>query len=130
MKAMDYFLIAALATSTVLFSCKKSSDSSSSVTSVEYQITPMNSYFTQISIDSIGTKVVITDPSKFVNGSKVISVTTKPFLASIETTINNTTNSSINYSLAILVDGQAKNIVSVSAPAGVTSTGSVNFTVQ
>ena len=67
----------------ICFSCKKNS-TSSSTTSVEYQIIPMNVYFTKTTYtDNTVNAVVITDPSQFANGIKSISVSTKPFNANL-----------------------------------------------
>lgn len=130
MKKLHYYLlIVTLAICSINFSCKKKSDSNPSTT-VEYRITPMNNYFTQIIVDSVGAKVIIYDPSQFINGSKSISISTKPFLASISAEINNSTVSSIKYTLTILVDGQVKQLVQVNAPPFATSTSEADYTVQ
>lgn len=129
LKANFYFLLL-----TILFisisSCKKNSDKSSS-TSVEYKISPMNQYFTLIKYnDNTGSPVTISDPSQFNSGVKDISISTKPFDAKLETQINNTTAQTINYTLVILVNGQAAKSVQVSSPPGVVSSSSVEYTVQ
>jgi hypothetical protein len=112
------------------YACKKDSNSSSTTT-IEYQITPMNLYFTQIKYnDNTGNQITITDPSQFTNGTKSISISAKPFDAKLETTINNTTAATINYSLVILVNGVTNKIVSVSAPPNSITTNSAEYIVQ
>lgn len=129
LKTIFYFLLL-----TTLFisisSCKKNSDKSSS-TSVEYKISPMNQYFTLIKYnDNTGSVVTISDPSQFNGGIKDISISTKPFDARLETQINNTTAQTINYTLVIMVNGQAAKSVQVSSPPGVISSSFVEYTVQ
>jgi hypothetical protein len=110
------------------FSCKKSS---ASATTVEYQITPMNQYFTLIKYnDNSGNPVSITDPSQFTNGAKTISVTTKPFNAKLEAEINNTTAATITFTLVIIVNGQIKGTKQVSSPPMTTSSNSLEYSVQ
>ena len=129
MKTTTYLLILIIVMVTIS-SCKKNSDKSSS-TSVEYKISPMNQYFTLIKYnDNTGSPVTISDPSQFNAGVKDISISTKPFDARLETQINNTTAQTINYTLVVLVNGQAAKAVQVSSPPGVISSSSVEYTVQ
>jgi hypothetical protein len=125
-----FLLSSALAVISCCLSCKKDS-SKPAPTTVEYQITPMNNFFTKITYtDSTGNAVVIDDPANFASGSKIITVTKKPFAASLETTLYNTTNTSINYNLVIKVNGEVKSYrQAVAAPMG-TFTESTDFTVQ
>jgi hypothetical protein len=110
--------------------CKKDSYSSGSTT-VEYKINPMNVYFTKISYtDNNGNSVEITDPSQFTGGVKSITLTKKPFLAKIETKINNTTSATIPYTLTISVDGQVKTIAQAGAPAMASSSDQASYNVQ
>jgi hypothetical protein len=111
-------------------SCKKSSDKSSPTT-VEYKITPMNQYFTSIQYnDNTGSSITLSDPSQFINGVKDISISSKPFDAKLETQINNTTAQTINYTLAVLVNGQVAKITQASAAPMQTSSSSVEYTIQ
>ncbi len=112
-----------------LISCKK--NSGTPATTIEYRISPMNSSFTKITYtDNSGNAVIVTDPSKFVNGAKSITITSKPFTAKIETLLNNTTTGIINYSLAISVDGQLQKLVQVSVPPVSSLTSAAEFSVQ
>lgn len=122
------------------FSCKKNSKAESPA-SVEYKITPLDSYILLLKYnDNTGNLVSITNPSQFINGgdqsqfingSKTISVSAKPFLAKIEITVLNTTTASLNYDLEILVDGQVKKTVTVNVSVNLNNlvTGSAEFTV-
>lgn len=131
MKKIKYFLIGTLFISVINFSCKKDSDSSST-TKVEYRITPMNVYFTKITYtDQSGSDITITDPSQFSSGSKSISITSKPFNASITTQVNNTTSGTITFNLAILVNEKVMANVEGSAPPFVTNyVASTEYRVQ
>ncbi len=122
------------------FSCKKNSKAELPA-SVEYKITPLDSYILLLKYnDNTGNLVGITNPSQFINGgdqsqflngSKTISVSAKPFLAKIEITVLNTTTASHNYDLEILVDGLLKKTVTVNVPVNLNNlvTGSAEFTV-
>ena len=127
----NYNLILPLVFIVALFthSCKKDSDTNS--TTVEYRITPMNVYFTKIKYnDKSGNTVTITDPSGFANGSKSISITSKPFLAKIETELLNSTNATIQYNLVVVVNGEIKATKSVQANPTVTTVSSAEYSVQ
>ena len=130
MKKANYTVLLVLLSFALLAaSCKKNSDTPS--TTVEYQITPMNNYFTQITYtDKTGNDMIITDPTLFVNGSKTISITEKPFTARIEAKINNTSVTSINYTLVISVNGEVKKYQNVSAPAAGMNTSSIEYTME
>jgi len=130
MKKTPFLLTLLFVLAFIAPSCSKSSGKPSTTT-VEYQITPMNVYFTKITFnDQTGSSVVITDPSQFSGGAKSIVVTTKPFSAKLQTEINNTTSTPVTYNLVILVDGQMKKTQPCSAPPNATATNSVEFSVQ
>jgi hypothetical protein len=110
----------------VFSNCKKESDET---VTVEYQITPMNVYFTKITYkDQTGNDVVINDYSQFASGTKSISVTA-PFNARLETIATSTTSSTVYYSLSIKVNGEVKQVTSVSLPSMATTTSSVQYSV-
>jgi hypothetical protein len=131
MKKANHILILIMLSSVMSsLSCKKSSDSPTT-TAIEYRISPMNLYFIQIKyIDNTGNPVIINDPSQFSTGTKSISISTKPFNAILETKINNTTSSTINYTLSISVNGAIKKIVEATAPPIATSVISAEYNVQ
>ena len=138
MKNNNYFLtFLTFAIFTVCFSCKKSSpeplksDTPPATTIVEYLITPMNLYFTEISyVDSSGKTITILDPSEFTNGTKSFSILTKPFNAKFSTVINNSSNTKIQCYLVIKVDGEIKKTSAVNAPAMSTTNNSLNYIVE
>jgi hypothetical protein len=118
---------------TLLFSCSKSENTYVNPPSsyeVEYQIDSPNIYITQVTYtNSNGSPLSVTDLSTFTNGKKKISVTNKPFTASIITAINNTSASAINYSLIISVDGVVKKFVNAQAPPMATSTATAEYLI-
>lgn len=128
MKKVKYFVVASLIMSVINFSCKKDSNSG---TTVEYTITPMSVYFTKITYaDNSGNYVTITDPSKFSNGSASISISKKPFAAKLAIEFYNTTLQTMSFMLSILVNGQVMTTQNFQSPPGTGSLGSVQYTVQ
>lgn len=127
-KNAPVIILIALSISIIHFSCSKGSTS----TTVEYRIAPMNNSFIKITYnDATGASVMTTNLADFPNGSRSISISAKPFTAKITTEANNQTNTTINYNLVILVDGDAKILVPCSAPPMTASTiSSAQFVVQ
>lgn len=116
---------------TFCFSCKKNTSTTAPTTNLEYQITPMSGSFIEIKYnDKDGNPIVITDPSEFTNGTKSISASKKPFNAKLETTIINSTNKSMSYTLIIKVDGKIMKVTNANAPAMETITSFVEYTVE
>jgi len=112
------------------FSCKKEAEEII-FTEVEYGILDIDESIVSITyIDASGNPVVIDDLSQFVNGSKKISVSTKPFTARLELLINNTTNNEKSYTLGILVNGDVVAIKPVYCPSSGMALGEVEFTIQ
>lgn len=128
MKTFNLFSVFLLAILLTSGSCKKDDDTP--LTTVEYQITPMNVYFTQITYkDHTGNNVVITDPSDFVGGTKSISVSA-PFTARLETVATSTTTTTVNYSLSIKVNGEVKQVTPVVLAPMATVSSSVEYSIQ
>jgi len=112
------------------FSCEKKSEELI-FTEVEYGILGLDEQIVSITYnDASGNPVVVDDPSQFVNGSKKLSVSTKPFTAKMALLINNTTNDEKSYTIGILVNGDVMAIKNVyCSPSGM-ALGEVEFTVQ
>lgn len=113
-----------------IFSCKKNTDKTAATIKIEYRISPMNPYFTEITYTDISGPVTITDPAQFVNGSKVIYVSKKPFLASFQTKVNNTNNYSLKYLIAILVNDSINKVLQSQAPPGGITSQTISTTVE
>jgi hypothetical protein len=112
MKKIIILIIAAV-TMAVTGSCKKSS----SDFVVEYKITPANSYIIQFSYtDPTGSQVSVDNMSQLPDGIKDVSVAKKPFDARLEVATYNTTAATIDYTIAISVNGVVKSYYQFSAP--------------
>ncbi len=128
MKKILPLLFAAI-TALLLSSCKKDADKTSSgskstTTSykVDYTISPADVYITQVTyIDSIGATITANDLSAFTSGVKTIHILSKPFKAKLSIRVDNTTNTTHNYYLAITVDGTVQKYVPMSVPPHATS---------
>jgi|GEM_PF-587215 len=139
MKKLKCPLIIVLLIATINFSCRKKDDTPSS-SSVEYRISPFDSYIVLLKYnDNTGDLVSIQNPSAllsggdhppFVNGSQTMSVSTKPFLAKIEITVVNTTRATLNYTLDISINGEVKKTVTITVPVNNENpvTGSAEYT--
>ena len=129
MKKTTHSLLLLCLLGSLFLSCKKDDDNDVSV-KVEYRIEPMNNSFTNITyVGSNGAHVVLNDWADFTGGAKVITVTSTPFNAHMETTLVNVGSTTINYTLAILVDDVVKAVTPKSAPPGATTTASVSYQV-
>jgi len=131
MKKAKYLIILTACTILVFaVSCDKEFNPSDS-TKVEYQITPMNDYFTKITYtDGDGNEVIITDPSQFTNGTKTVFIKDKPFTAKFDTDFNNTSTTRVSYMLKILVNGKKVRSAAVQVGSGGTNpTVSLEFTI-
>ena len=103
-------------------SCKKEEKTDPSFP-LEYKISPLDSYITKIEYkDQTGTSVETTNLSTFPGGIKTITVPSKPFSAQLTIEVNNTTTSTLNYTLTISVYGVPQKTVSLPAPAMTAST--------
>ena len=126
----NFFTIILLAFtfSTILFSCKKKSNS----IIVEYRITPINNSITKITYNDItGAPVIITNPAQFGTGSTFVSIKALPYTAKISIEVNNQTISSIVYDLRILVNGQIMKLESgVALPMSASTILSAEYVVQ
>jgi hypothetical protein len=95
-------------------SCKKSP----SGTQIQYKIVPADVYIIQYNYtDQTGQQKSINDISQVQNGTETIQVTQKPFDATFDVKINNSTNAARYYTVLIYVDGQIKSFNNFSAPA-------------
>lgn len=123
-------LCSALLLSVFAISCSNDDDENS--TKVKYQIVGIDNAITQIEYKKAnGSTVTLDNYQDFAGGSdsKTVSVTTYPFTADLEVTVNNTTNTTKTYTLAILVDGAPADFTAFSVPANATATGSVDFLI-
>ncbi len=112
------------------FSCEKNSEEVKFI-EVEYGILAIDEHIISITYnDASGNPVVVDDPSQFVNGSKKLSVSARPFTARMELLINNTTSASKSYTIGILVNGEPKAINAVHCSASGMAVGEVEFTIQ
>jgi hypothetical protein len=129
MKKINLLFSSLLLLSVFLFpSCDKDDDPTT--VTVEYKITPMNPYFTNIEYtDAKEDFVDITDWEQFVDGKKSVTVK-KPFPARIKTNIVNTTNETLYYDLVISVNGEVKQVVSATAPPQSNSMAVAEYTVK
>ena len=111
-------------------SCEKNSEEVI-FTEVEYGILGMDDYISSITYtDASGNPIVTDDKTQFVNGSKKLSVSTKPFTARMELIIYNNTSETKSYTIGILVNGEPKAIKSVYCAPFDYGFGEVEFTVQ
>ncbi len=93
------------------------SDDENNSTKVKYEIVGLDNTVTQIKY----TKG---------NGSKTVSVTTYPFTANLEVTVNNVTSASKTYTLVIYVDGESVDFTPFVVPANTTVTSDVDFLIE
>lgn len=122
-----------LATFFLQTACKKNTTQNIPATyEVEYKIVPFSNAITKFTyIDQTGASVVLKDTALPANGIKKITVSTKPFTASLTTEMNNQTSSPISYNLFISIDGVQKISVPGKAQAATASTvSSVYYSVQ
>jgi len=117
-------------TSIMGLSCEKNSEEVS-FTEVEYGILGIDEHIYSITYtDASGNPIVVDDPSTFVNGSKKLSVSTKPFTARMQLTINNNTSDTKSYTIGILINGEPKAITTVYCAPFDFAIGEVEFIVQ
>ncbi len=98
---------------------------------IEYRIYPISNNIVKITYtDNLGNPIEITDWTLFVNGARSINITSTPFTANMEVVTNNSTFSSISYTLFISVNGVIAASVPVNVAAVSNNTSSINFVVQ
>lgn len=122
-------LFSALLLAAFTISCSSDDDNS---TKVKYQIVGIDNAITEIKYKKAnGSTETLTDYTDFAgNGdSKTISINNFPFTADLEVTVNNTTNTTKTYSLAIFVDGEVEDLTAFSVPAMSTATGEVDLLI-
>lgn len=111
-------------------SCSSDDDNS---TKVKYEIIGLDNTVTQVQYKKgNGSIETVTNFEDFAGGneSKTVSVSTYPFTADLEVTVNNITAASKNYTLIIYVNGEAMDFTPFVVPANTIATGSVDFLIE
>ena len=123
-------LFSVFAFSIFAFSCSSDDDNS---TKVKYEIVGLDNTVTEIKYKKgNGSIETVTDFEAFAGGgdSKTVSVSTFPFDADLEVTVNNVTSASKTYTLVIYVDGEAMDFTPFVVPANATVTSTVDFLIE
>lgn len=130
MKKINLALLFVLLIAGVLFlSCD--SDSANPQTIVEYQITPVNQYITEITYnDKTGAIASVTDPAQFPGGKKSMAISAKPFTAKLFVTIDNVSVNAVNYTLVIAINGEIREFESSQVAAASQATIHAEYVVN
>lgn len=103
-------------------SCGDNGTSNSNSFTIEYRITPSSPYFTEITYTGpSGQPVTVNDLSSFAGGSRQITVSTRPFDAKLSAVMVNSSVATVDFVLAILVDGRLQATTPGAAPAASSS---------
>jgi len=112
------------------FSCEKNSEEKNYM-EVEYEIQNIDANVVyMIYNDASGNRVETNDRGQFANGSKKLSVSTKPFSARMYVRFYNTSPATLEYTIRILINGEPKATESVICPPYVVSHGDVEYTLE
>ena len=110
MKAIKFLLILSLVI--ILQSCSQDkSETSQSATEIKYQILGLDNAISNIKYKDANSNLIeVTDYNQFNNGldNKTISITTKPFNATMEVNVDNITTSTKVYNLFIYENNVVK----------------------
>ena len=112
------------------FSCEKNLEEKNYM-EVEYEIQNMDANVVYIIYnDASGKRVETNDRGQFANGSKKLSVSTKPFTAQLYVRIYNAIPGNTEYTIRILINGEQKAIESVYCPPYMVSHVDVEYTLE
>lgn len=123
-------LFSVLLVSVFTVSCSSDDDNS---TKVKYEIVGLDNSVTEIKYKKgNGSIETVTDFEAFANGgsTKTVSVSTFPFTADLEVTVNNTTSNNKTYTLVIYVNGASTAFTPFVVPANATVTNDVEFLIE